>query len=826
MSVRLHTAVCAASVLVTLATPAIAQPDPAPPAPQPEGPPSPPPRCTGALDVHIVDATTHEPVGVATVRVGDRVLDETDDVGRCSLRNLCPGQFVLVIERPDYRTATLTVQVPGPSSVEVHMTTLGDEVIVVEEAAPDPPDMRSATTLSGEALERTRGRSFSESLSAVAGVAQLRTASGIAKPIVRGQYGRRLLLLVDGVRHRAQEWGLDHAPEIDPFVADRLTVVRGAAGVQYGPDAIGGAILVEPPPLLRTPGVAGEAHLIAFTSGHGANVAGRLQQATARWPSLSWQAEGSVRRAAGASTPDYALDNTGVNEWNVGAALGRRTSSSEQRIAYLHYQADLGVCTCVRVETIDDFMASIERGRPIDSELYRSELEIERPYQAVAHDLALVRSAHDWVGMGAIDATLAFQHDHRREYDVVRTAVTGPQFDFRLFTPELELAFRHNPIHLDDHWHLRGSVGTLGVAQIHRYSGLPLIPDYDSWGTGMYAIERLVGHDLEIEAGVRHDIVSRAASLDRQDFLRLVRSGQLPDDACGDSSGDPVECSSTFQTLSASLGALRRIGERWSIKLDLSTASRPPNPDEQYLNGTSPTFPVLGLGKPDLGAETTYSASVTASVQHPRVAAEASAYANRIDDYIYFAPAIDENGDPIFDVLIRGSFPRFVTRPTDASFYGVDAGATVVAQPWLELSGQISAVRAAATDGSYLVFVPPDRAHGTATIRRDRLFGLGPSFVALDGTLVRRQDRFDLAADFAEPPPSYFLLGAEAGTEVQIRDQRIRISVAGSNLTNARYRDYTSLLRYFADQPGVQLMLRLSVRFDSRTKPELERTSP
>ncbi len=264
------------------------------------------------------------------------------------------------------------------------------------------------------------------------------------------------------------------------------------------------------------------------------------------------------------------------------------------------------------------------------------------------------------------------------------------------------------------------------------------------------------------------------------------------------------------------MGGLRQLTTAWSVKLDLSTASRPPNPDEQYLNGTSPTFPVLGLGKPDLGPETTYSASATTTYQGERVTAEASAYANFIDDYIYLAPAIDENGEPIFDVLIRGTFPRFVTRPVDAVFYGADGGVSVAPLPFLELGAQLSMVRARnVSDDSYLVFVPPDRVRGSMTYRLASLGGLGPSFATVSGTFVARQRRFDLAADFAPPPDPYFLLGAELGTEMSVGEQTIKIALQGSNLLDARYRDYTSLLRYFADQTGWQLLARLTVEFAS-----------
>lgn len=777
--------------------------------------PAPTPPCTATVDGHVVDAASHDEVPGATVRVNDRLIGETDASGRFALRGLCPGPLTIEVERADYVIGRRTLELGASASLELELEPLEDEVIVVEGEAPDPVDMRSTTVLAGEALERTRGRGLSEALAEVPGVTQLRSASGLAKPIIRGQFGRRLLMLVDGVRHRAQDWGLDHAPEIDPFIADKLTVVRGAAGVRYGPDAIGGAVLVDPPELLREPGEAGELHLIGITNGWGGALAGRVQAAPAAVPGLAGQLEASFKRQAASRTPDYPLDNTGIEEWNLGATAGYRRRAAEYKLSYRHYQARLGVCSCLRIESREDFEAQLAQDRPIDADLYSADLAIERPYQAVAHDLALARAAWTFDGLGTLTAGYAFQHDHRREYDVVRQAITGPQFDFRLQTHDLELTLDHNPIHLSDHLHARGSVGVVGMAQDHDYRGLPLVPDYTAFGGGVYAIERLIAHDFELEVGVRYDLLARTASLLREDFLRLVASDQLTSDACG-GAADPTECTSRYHTLSASAGALYRFTDAWSGKLELSTASRPPNPDEQYLNGTSPTFPVFGLGRPDLEPETTYGASVTTTVKTARVTAEASAYTNLIADYIYFAPALDADGNPIFDVLVRGTFPRFTTRAVDAVFYGVDGGVAATPHEALELGAQLSMVRAKNTrDDSYLVFVPPDQLRASVTYKPPARWGLHDGFVSLAGTYVAHQDRYDPAADFAPPPDAYLLLGAEVGAQTEVGGHTLKLAVQGSNLLDARYRDYTSLLRYFADQPGRQLMLRLSLDFKS-----------
>ena len=75
------------------------------------------------------------------------------------------------------------------------------------------PTTSASESLSGAELSRTRGQGLADAISGMAGVSVLRgPAGGMGKPIIRGHLGRRTLILVDGIRHEGQEWGLDHAP--------------------------------------------------------------------------------------------------------------------------------------------------------------------------------------------------------------------------------------------------------------------------------------------------------------------------------------------------------------------------------------------------------------------------------------------------------------------------------------------------------------------------------------------------------------------------------------------------------------------------------------
>jgi len=795
--------VCAILVIAS-AGPAHAEPDSPSPSTK---------TCSGTLDGHVVDAVTHEPVIAATIRTGDQLLATADEAGRFTLSELCPGPLALVVERDDYKPGERTVEVTDHVSLEIELTTAG-EVIALRDKAPPPTEMRATAEVSGAALEKSHGKSFTAAIAEVPGVAELKAATGVAKPIIRGQFGRRLLILVDGVRHRSQDWGLDHAPEIDPFVADRIRVVRGPGGVRYGSDAIGGVVLVDPP-ALRDEGTGGEVHLIGATNGAGGTVAGRLQHALSK--RLAFQLEGSYQRQAAPSTPDYALDNAGVQQWTGGATLGYRAARAEYLMSYRHYDADLGVCACLRVHDIEDFLAQAQAERPVGADQFESSFAIDRPHQGARHDLGLARGRFE-LPRGTLTTTLSFQQDYRQEFDVVRNAAeAGAQYNFRLLTPELEAVFEHDPVHLSEHWHLRGSAGVLATGQIHDYVGLQLIPSYRGLGAGVYATERLIGHDTDVEFGVRYDELARSAQLGTLDFLRLVRSGQLTEDACTQHPDD-VTCTSRYHTFAGSLGAAQKLTPELTLKGDLSIAQRAPNPDEQYINGTAPTYPVLGLGDPDIGPETSYASSLTLGWSSDRVTAEASAFASYIADYIYFAPAIGPDGQTIFDVTIRGAFPRFTTRAVDAVFYGADGGIAAKPLPELELGAQASLVRAKNVDDhGFLVFVPSDRYRASVTYRpADRWRSPRNLFATVTGTYVTEQQRFDLAADFVAPPAAYFLLGAELGWQTCFGYQTAKFALQGENLTNARYRDYTSLMRYFADEPGWQAWARMTISFDSK----------
>ncbi|MCB9761807.1 MAG: TonB-dependent receptor [Alphaproteobacteria bacterium] len=685
------------------------------------------------------------------------------------------------------------------------------EIVVEADRGLAATETHAVVTLGQAELERAQGQDLAEAVSGVSGVVAAHGTANTSKPIIRGQYERRLLLLVDGVRHESQKWGLDHAPEIDPFSAGSISVVKGAAGVRYGPDAVGGVVLVEPHPLRTEPGVDGALQTVVSTNGRRGVAAGRVDVSPR--PGLSARVEGSVARGASLKTPTYVLGNTGSAEWNAGARVAWQRGGTTVETAYSHYDFAGGVCYCVEHHSWDEFLAQLDAPAPVGADHWTSDYAFGRPYQAVTHDQVLARFAHEGDGGASWRATWAYQHNHRQEYEIVRENVTGPQYDFVLRTHTLEVQAEHPPLQAGDRATLQGGVTVSGAFQENVYTGLPLVPNYRGLSGGVAGSERIEGRAGAVEVGARYDHLSRTAYLVQSHYEVDLARGTLSKDDCT-LTDTAAKCPASYDAGTVSLGGIWHIvADRLDGRLDLSSATRFPNTDELYMNGTAPTAPVYAFGDPELGVETTWGASPTLALRLDWIEAEASAFVNYTDDYIYYAPEIGDDGGLTFDTTIRGAYPRYNFRAIDALFYGADGGITLAPQAVVSFETQASFLRTVdLATGSGLVLTPPDRVR-SALRASPPIRALDDPFVEVSGMWVARQSHVDEGLDFAPAPDATFLLGAAVGAAIPLRARTLKIGVEGTNLLNTQYRDYTSLLRYFADDPGRDIRARVGFDF-------------
>ncbi|PRP91274.1 putative TonB-dependent receptor precursor [Enhygromyxa salina] len=786
--------------------------------------------CTLRWRVDVVDEDTGEPVPGATVEIqpSDQAPRryQTNDAGTLLVRRLCPGPMRVSVSKSDHASSSETVELDMPETLSVvGLPALHDHhsehVILIHDEGQST--VGSSEALAGADLAKTRGQGLADAISTMSGVTTLRgTAGGMAKPVIRGQVGRRNLIIFDGIRHEGQKWGLDHAPEIDPNAAGRITVVKGAATTRFGPDAIGGVVLVDPRPMLRSPGVAGEVSLLGMSNALGGGGAFRIDHAPARAPGLSWRVEGNIARHRAVVTPDYPLDNTGALTWNAGGRVGYLSEHVDIIAGYRLLRTQAGICSCLRVSTNEEFQIGIARSVPPEVDLYSTEFAIERPRQEVWHHLA---HAHARVGLGEageLHLIYAYQFNDRSEFESVRSNITGPQIELRLGTHRGELHYEHVAVDLGWGWALVGTLGGEVNYQVNAFdSANTLIPDYRQWSGGAFAVERFVGEQIEFEFGARYEGLGRTGLLSERDFLGQRAGGRLDESACTRDADGGAECQQQFHTPSASAGLIahpsRKVPEL-NLRLDLNSSARIPAIDESYMNGAAPSFPILGLGDSHLGVERTWGAATGIGYGGDWLELELAAYTNYIDDYIYFTPEPQEGQCAPLSCTTRGPFPVFVFRPVDALFVGGELRFDLRAPRLpLELSGDAAWVRAwdLSPGETYLTYVPADRygLHGRWLWPDTKVSSRG--YLEIGGTFVDRQRRYDVEADFAEPPPAYVILEAGAGVEFPTDEVLMRLSLRGTNLLNQRYREYTSLLRYFADEPGWGVQLRFAVEFSA-----------
>lgn len=135
---------------------------------------------------------------------------------------------------------------------------------------------------------------LAQSLSRINGVTMLQTGNNISKPVIHGLHSNRILTINNGVRQEGQQWGNEHAPEIDPFVANKLTVIKGVDELKYGSDAIGGVVIVEPRALRRTAGYNFELNSLFFSNNSQYVVSGIFEQQLKSLPALTYRVQGTL----------------------------------------------------------------------------------------------------------------------------------------------------------------------------------------------------------------------------------------------------------------------------------------------------------------------------------------------------------------------------------------------------------------------------------------------------------------------------------------------------------------------------------------------------
>lgn len=741
-------------------------------------------QCEFTLSGRVIDADTREPLGYSNIVIIETQIGAaTDEQGHYVINNICAGTYTLRVSHLTCESKEFKIRINGSMERNFELPHRHNELLeicVVEEKQRETSTV-AISELKGRSLEQVRGQSLAEGLATVPGITALKTGATIAKPVIHGLQGSRVLILNNGIRQQGQQWGNEHAPEIDPYIAKRITLIKGAGSVRYGSDAMAGVVLVEPDALPSTPGLGGEVNLAAFSSGRKGVVSATLEQNFKKLKALSWRLQGTLMRGGNIRTPRYYLDNTGYRESNFSAAAGWTKQRYGLEVFYSQFNSEIGIFSGSHIGNLTDLEAAFNRPEPLVQPGFT--YRINRPRQQSDHELT---KGNAWLltgDVGKLTLTVARQYNLRREFDLHTSSTSeDPELSYEITSHTADLVWEHHNI-----GGLQGMAGLSGMYQANTFEGRMFIPNYENYTGGVFLIERWKRNRIQVEAGLRYD---------RNELTVYRRTG-----------GEVVSLPHHYQQLSANAGLLYDITHHARFSFNAGSGFRPPGVNEMYSNGLHHGSASVEIGDMQLREEKSLNLIAGLNIHdHARYRVETAIYLSRFDDFIYLQPVLPPT------LTIRGAFPTFRYMQTDVLLYGGDAlGEYTLNRRW-SIEATAALVRADKRNGEgYLPGMPADR-FGLSLERK--FYGwekAGELFVAAKVDRVNRQTRVTTGTDYVSPPKGYTLVSLGAGTLLKIVLTQVRLTLTVNNLLNTRYRDYLNRYRYFADEEGRNIALKMTL---------------
>jgi len=754
-------------------------------------------HCDLTLSGRIIDAHDTSSLEYATIYIKELNRSTySDKNGQYSFKALCRGRYTVQIAHLNCETITAVIDLKESKIVNFTPEHHAEELKDVEVFTKRLPNESVVTeeVLGEEKLNQTKGQSLGDALKQITGVNSLNNGYSISKPIIHGLHSNRILILNNGIRQEGQQWGSEHAPEVDPFIAGTMRVIKGANSVRYGSDAIAGVILIEPRPVRDSAGIGLEFNTIGNSNGRGLTNSAIVESRLKKNPALYWRLQGTYRQNGTVHAPTYNLVNSGLKEQNFSYLLGWKKKKIGTEIFYSQFNTTVGILSAAHIGNLTDLQRAFVSDTPMVTGPFT--YAIDRPYQFVTHELFKFQ-LHLYTGsIGKLTMVYGRQYNLRHEFDKHRprndslAALNLPELEFELTTHTADLVWEHYRIK-----NFHGQFGMNALTQGNTYEGRALIPNFKSNGLGVFWIERWKYRQLEVEGGIRYDYK----------FLKIYKYVNTTGNTWVLESPERQ-----FKNATGSLGLIYHKDSTWRISLNTGSAWRAPNVNELYSDGLHHGAAAIEYGNSLLKTERTYNVQMSLKYKPSKqVLMEVSPYVHYIDNFIYRLPT----PQPV--LTIRGAFPAFNYTQTNARIAGVDANCLIKWGANIESIGKISILRARnLTDNNWLIWMPSDKYELELLYRiqsiRHRYYG----YLSASGTYVTKQWRVPAQVDFALPPAGYFLLNLHASTTFKIKKQSLEIGLNILNALNNRYRDYMDRFRYFADAMGRNVTLRLTYKFN------------
>jgi iron complex outermembrane receptor protein len=753
--------------------------------------------CRLTISGRVMDEASEAPLSFVNVLIQEMGEGNvTDDEGEFVLSDICPGEYHLRFTHIGCEPRIVSLRLQQDTSITVYLAhaAVSLEGVVVQ-GRSNSYNNQPNQSVNRQEIEDQLNETLAGLLQNEVGVNLLQNGGAIAKPVVHGLYGNRLTILNNGIAQSGQQWGNDHAPEIDPLTADKITVLKGANAIEYGNGNLGSVILVEPSKIGREQHLHGRLNYAFESNGRGHNLHTQLQRYS---PLLAWRFNATLKQYGDRHTPDYFLRNTGSAEANFSLQLEK----SWQDRTFLDFYAstfntELGVLRGSHVGNLTDLEAAFRREEPFFTEDAFT-YTLGSPRQQVNHHLLKLDLKHYFDEQRSLQIIIAGQLNNRAEFDVRRGGRSDiPALKLHQYTLTTEIKYQQE---LARDWTLKvGNQQTFIDNNNAPETGiLPLIPDYRSWRNGLFGTLYKTFGPSTLNLGLRYDYEGQQVATITTSVPRRIE-----------------RFTNHFHNLGGVLGLQYKLANSHTLTLNTGLAMRNPAVNELYSAGLHQGVSGIEEGDPNLRTEQALKTSLEYKwFPNERFSINALAYAHYFRDYIFLNPQNE------FRLTIRGAFPVFIYSQADARIYGFDLAAQTTVGRNLLAIVKYSFLRGDDTENQIpLVFMPANSLFGSLTYRAPGSLQLAPALrfeqleIELNNRFVFAQNHLLPEQDFVPPPEAYQLLALAVSSDLTFPNYQFRVFLRANNLLNVRYRDYLNRQRYFADDLGTSITMGIGLKF-------------
>ncbi len=753
---------------------------------------------SGLLSGKIMDLSTNEALVGATVYIPDlKIGTITDSLGYYRFISLPNTKLLIEVSYSGYQQIAQMVDISKTAQfdfkLKIAITELGGVVITgLSVAAERNRTPTSITVIPPIELKQLVATNIIDAVATRPGISQITTGPGISKPVIRGLGFNRVVVIHDGIRQEGQQWGDEHGIEVDEYGVNRVEILKGAASLAFGSDALAGVINLLSDPTLPDGVVKGHFlinyqtnnGLIGSSSSIGGNQRGRV-----------WSIRLSQKNThAYKNKYDSYVFNSAFQEKGAEGLIGLNKSWGYAHLTCGLYSLTPGIIEGIRDSVSGKFLKQVALSDTLASEslatrpdyiAYRNFI----PFQKIDH-FKIVSNNNFYLRTGSLKATLGWQQNLRQEY----TNILYPkEYGLYLLLNTLNYDIRYN-VPLKEYFDFSGGINGMFQNSTNKGSEF-LIPDYHLFDFGIYTLVNKSWNKWTLSGGIRYD----TRNINNKN-LWLNPNGERVELPEPNSTQKFKAFHTNYGFVSASVGMTFQINKTIYNKLNLSKGFRAPSIAEIAINGIHEGTMQYIIGSTLLKPEKSIQLDYTYGINTEHITLEIDLFYTDIKDYIY----LEKMNNAFGSDSITDGYQTFRYTSGNAHLYGGEFSMDLHPHPldWLHFENSFSYVRSIQVNQpdsmKYLPFTPAPKLQSELRSNFKKLTKhFSSAYFKIGMNYYFSQTHYYKAYDTETATPGYCLIHLGLGFDLTSRN-RTRCSVYASitNLTNVAYQSHLSRLKY------------------------------